>query len=768
MAGMATRREMVSIGLIAAALVLGGLWLVDKDKPTTKEQAARAGLLLRVFRQDEITRISIDRREPQGSQHIELVREGDQWKLTSPRVGPAEFMAVTSLLNELQGARAERSLGQVTNPSERAQLGLDAPRARIEIAMKGVTLKLALGGAATGGDANDAGATESYVEIAPYADEKGGVYVVPPDVAAALARGADAYRAPSLVMGNLSVAYQKVDVSGYVTLERGPYGTWRIPAGVPAAPVRADVDVVDRFFVQVSGLVAQPFVPDSTAVDVSKGATLTANLLSGGTMVVAFGGPCPVDPKLVVVQRKVPSIETGCVPQVITDSLKTPAAEYVDRHAFALLYGSELAKTSEIELVTIDGGGAKVLEIERSGAGMVMRVPTVMNLSNEVANAYLGRLARVAGDVVAPPPPLADIGLAPPAGKITLRRLVDPHSMAGGGDGGSVRWDQVVEIGLPVASDPAHKDGTQVVYLHRLDDGAILRVPFTDASALRSSAVYDLRSPNLLDVPADAITRIHASATTAKDGIAWDLQKKGGLWTMVTPPGLGADAESSGKHATDAATLTCVRWAESKDDVGFGLTPPRATLDVEREPKDDAGAATMTIEIGADAPDGVYARVRGHDPVCVLPAGKVEALLRPPFDARNVAFDPTLTPRVVITHDKRVHTLVFDTAAKIWREGADAGTPGTAATALAGKLADSVHDLRALGVVHLGPARKDEGLDAPTLVVEGFDGAASKKKLLVGGTGKFEKTDVYFARVQGTDAVYAIAKRDVDAILENL
>ncbi len=92
------RSELVSYGLIAAAVGLAVVVVVDRDRPTTKEQVARAGMLLRVFRPDDITRISIDRRGAK----VELVREGDAWKMVAPRVARTDFLAVTSLVNALR------------------------------------------------------------------------------------------------------------------------------------------------------------------------------------------------------------------------------------------------------------------------------------------------------------------------------------------------------------------------------------------------------------------------------------------------------------------------------------------------------------------------------------------------------------------------------------------------------------------------------------------------------------------------------------------
>lgn len=769
---MARTSDIVSWGLIAAAVALGVVYLVDRDKPTTKEQTARAGLLLRVFRPDEITRVTVIRRD----EKIELVREGDAWKLTSPRLAKADFLAVTSLLNALGGARTERALGTVSG-SERAQLGLDAPRAKIELAMKGVTLNLALGGVAPGGEPTDGGAKTSYLEVAPYGDEKGGVFVVGPDVAAALDRSSDAFREPSLLSGQQSSTFAKIEIKGVVTLERAAHGAWRLPAGPPGAPIRAGADAVDGLLRAMYELKADPFVPDSTPVDTGKGGTLEITQLNGEKLVVQFGGPCPVDPKLVVAQAQTTpkstpgaagSAATGCVPPVVTERVAAPSSMYVDGRAFGLLPGTESAKISEIESIVIEAGGAKIVEAERRGDGLHLRVPNDEQIDKEATDRYLARIAAIAGTVVPGGDPAA-LGLSPPAGKVTIRRRVDRLTLGGtSGDGGGEDWDQVVELSAPMPADPAAKDGPQVVHLRRLDDGAILRVPLELAQPIRLTAAQELRNPHLLSLTPESIVRARVKPTG--DG-GYEVAKKDGTWELVSPKGLGADPSSVSAVTATLASLLCQRWAAEKDDGSFGFATPSAVIDLEREPKvtGDAGAepTTFTIELGKesnDASGGVYARVRGRDPVCVLPIGKRDALLRAPVDFRNVGFDPLQTPRLVVSRAARSRTIVYSDASKTWSDASDAGSD-----LLARKLADAVRALRAEGLVHLGPARPEEGFDAPTLTIEGFDATSSqptkKKKLVIGGIGKLGDTPIYYVRVEALDATWAVLRGDVDAIV---
>jgi hypothetical protein len=735
------KREWGAYGLVAVAIALGAVVFIDRDKPTTKEQSERAGMLFRVFRDEDVTRITIDHRGKNGSEKIELVKEGDDWKMTSPRAGAGiDPTTVSGFLNTLRGARPKRAVSEV-KAGERAQFGLDAPRATAEIVMKGVTLKIALGGVPTGAQTDDAGISDAYLEVAPYGDQKGGVFVVESDVAAVLDRSADAYREPKLVAPLLSQA-SKIDVSGYVHLERALHGSWHLPGSV-----RADADVADGLFLAIYELKASPFVPDSTPIDTSKGATIDATMKDGKRVLVAFGGACPVDSALVVAQARGDRLDTGCVHPTVTDRLKWPSEKYVDEHAFALIAGAMSAKISEIESVVVESAGKKVLEAERRSDGLHLRVPNDEQVEKGPTESYLGRLAGVAGSIVKSPD-LKALGLDPPAGKATIRRLVESRNV---GDAGQESWEQVVEIGTP---DPVAK----VVHVRRLDDGAVLRVPLELADPILPSAARSLRSNVLVALSAESITRV--SAHPAGDQ-AWELKKSGSAWSLESPKGLGTDPSTANALATDLATLACLRFLE-KDDGTFGAV--QSTIEIERTvPETDGGAPekTLVVELGNPAKDGIPARIKGTDAICVLPAAKVASVLKPPFDVRHVEFDPTFHgTRLVFTHDKSVHTIVFDGATKTWNESSDAGT-----SVLAGKLGDLAHGLRASSLVHLGPAKPEEGFASPTLVIEGFDGTTKKKSLRIGAVGP---ASTFYARVDGTDATYTIAKADIDQILKNL
>jgi hypothetical protein len=755
----------VTYALCVAAVGLGVYAFVfDRGTPTTHEQGARAGMLLRVWRPDDVTRLTISRAEK--GEKIEMVREGDLWKLTSPRTAAADFIAVTGLMNAIGGARAERAVGSAQT-GDRKSFGLESPRATVEVAMKGLTLKLTLGGSATQG--GDDAASSAYLEVAPYGDDKGGVYVVGPDLARALDRSADTYRETSLLAGHQSNTFSRVTIrahdGGGVILERGAHGSWRIPSGVERAPIRADADVVNGLFAAFGDLKADPFVDDATPVDESKGGAIDIDLKVGGKVSLVFGGSCPTEKKGTVVQLRVPLKITGCVPAFVAERLARPAAAYVDGHPFGLLFGTENAKVSEIESIVIERDGKKLVDAERRADGLHLRAPNEEQLDKEASDRFLRRLATMQGEVVSP-----SDKLPPFVGRVTLRRRVDPLTLGTGSDGGPDLWDQLLEVSVPV-EEGATK--SKVVYLRRTDDGAVLRLPAEDAESLGAGASRDLRNANLLELPSDAITRV-ATHGTLPGLVPYVLERTTGMLRLTSPP-LGADPTSASEVLLHLATLSCTRWAADKDDGSFGLGAPSATVEIKRDPSkaaSDAGVpppAELTIELGGPTADGgVYARVKGHDPVCVLPEAKRDAILRVPIDRAAIGFDASQTPRIVVTHGNATRTLLF-TDAKLWRDGSSGATAGS--DALARKLADYVVALRAEAVVHLGPAGKDEGFDKPTVLAEGFENAPNspkKKRVTIGALGKLDRTPVYYVRVEGVEVTYAILRDDVEKILTTL
>ncbi len=117
--------------LLLAALVVGLLVFVERDRPGTKELEETAKRVFRDWKADEIVRISIARA---GTETAEIVaareRAGAPWRIERPIATEAEDNVFDSMLSTAQYAEWKDALAD----HDPAALGLDAPRARVTFA----------------------------------------------------------------------------------------------------------------------------------------------------------------------------------------------------------------------------------------------------------------------------------------------------------------------------------------------------------------------------------------------------------------------------------------------------------------------------------------------------------------------------------------------------------------------------------------------------------------------------------------------------------
>jgi hypothetical protein len=74
-------------------------------------------------------------------------------------------------------------------------------------------------------------------------------------------------------------------------------------------------------------------------------------------------------------------------------------------------------------------------------------------------------------------------------------------------------------------------------------------------------------------------------------------------------------------------------------------------------------------------------------------------------------------------------------------------------------------------VVHLGPPKPDEGFATPTLDVRvklAVDGGPHEVHFMLGDTALLNRERMVYARVEGVDATYAVARERVGPIIEGL
>jgi hypothetical protein len=208
------------------------------------------------------------------------------------------------------------------------------------------------------------------------------------------------------------------------------------------------------------------------------------------------------------------------------------------------------------------------------------------------------------------------------------------------------------------------------------------------------------------------------------DGVAQALSRER-TWKYLSPAGLPADEAAATDVADAIARLRAESWVAEKDDGTFGFGKCTGALATGGE----AGAHMAKVFFGRDASDGVYAKIEGQDPVFVAPRAARDAMTRLLVDRGALALDPK--PFELKKDGKSIPI------------AAEAGAI----------------DLRADDVVHFGPPKPDEGFTTLEILQD-------KKRIRIGHASLRRDQKMYFARIDGIDATFAVAKERIEPLLD--
>ena len=738
------RRNATSLALIAVAVGLGAYaYFVDRGKVTDTERARRSNDVFPAYRREDVSRVLVARA---GAPALVLERKagpdgGDpSWTLASPRPGEEPIVADQAAVERLLGAFEFASI--VRKVAADAGAFAAAPRATGTLGMGRVVYHFVLGAAAPAPEGS------AYFHV-----DGEGDFVIPHELVTALLQSPDTYRERTIVP-YLSLDLSRLEVSSppqksSVVLDRIDGTSFRLPA----LGLRASRETLDRIWSALGEMRAESFLDDAAADRAIESPSFVIHMVPtdkskpAGDLVV--GGPCPDHPEDVVVVRKSPSRVSACAPKGILAGLGTTDGTLVDRRLFS-------AHGDEIEELRFEGlaGDPRRVEIARTGNGWHERLPADRTLAGDevdAANALADLLARaeaVPGDG-APAVKPGDPG-APFAGRarVTVTKL----------DHGG---DETVTLG-PV-------DG-QVASVHRGADGAILRVPLEVARKLLPSPIA-IRARDLFPPLSD--TRAPVRVATSCDGVAQELVNDTTGWSMhelVARGGSGevkagtafpADVAGALDLASAVGRAKAESWAADADDGTFGLGPsdPRCTLSVDYA--DDAGKRSTVLEFGATSREGeggTYARVAGDPAVFVAPRSLRALAAHWLIDRAGFRASPAQVERVTL----EARTAGGAKRAAFVRQGQELVMADGKPSDVAARVSEALASLRAEGVVHTGPARPDEGFTEPALDVRlvraGDDAGATSVHFVVGHAGVWENERVYFARLDGVNATFAIAE----------
>jgi hypothetical protein len=704
------RKHGISLALAAIAVALG-VWIwIDRGSITDTERAARPNDVFPAFRRDQLSRIEIDVAKEKLVLRRDVDRDADaDWRIESPTPGPADPEAVDQLIGALEFATYVRKVAPKAAPT------FDAPRAHGSIQMGKLAFRFALGGAAP----TPEGA--SYFKV-----DGTGVFVVSKELGDQLLRGAAAYKSRTIVP-YLSLDLASIEVkskSGDLVVRRTGELTFALASGL-----RASRAGLDKLWSALAEMRADTFV-DADVKDPA--VTITMTPKDGRPRgVLLVGGPCAGHDADVVVVRTEPTRLSACAPRGILDGLSQTAGDLADKRLF-------FAHEDEVEELSLaSASGDAKIEVARKGSGWHARAPFDRDLTGDevdAANALASAVLRAEATSVAP---------IAPGEPFTLRAHVRVH-------GGEMKEDELIDVG----EAPNH---TWIV--HRLSDHARLEVTPEVARRLRPSKSA-LKGRDVILPPLDPKD---VDGLALRCGTSQDLARDPASlkWKLVSPKGYAVDASGALDLVDQVARLRADAWIADADDGSFGFATSGCSVTLTA--RADGGVRTVKLTLGRDGENGLYAIAvdsrGGTSPVFLEPRIFRDALARILVDRSALGVETGSATSIVLARSGARIELSRAGGVLV---GPDAGLPvGVPA------ITTALDALRADDVVRLGPPAPDEGFAAPSLDVRAeleADGGKRTVHLRFGRDVLRKNQAMVFARVDGVDATFAVARARVDPI----
>jgi Domain of unknown function (DUF4340) len=722
----------VNIALVVLALGVTIAVIITSGRVTTSEEQARSFNVLQAFRQDDITRIEIDH----GPTRVVLVRTplddaGTRgWHMIEPVKAEADGYSVDKVLGALEFAGVVRRI----QPSEvnRNAFGLDRPSLVVKLDMGTIHYVLGIGKTT----ASPPGA--AYASLSGRGVPGPGVIVVARGLVQQLSVSADELRGRDMTP-YLSPEIARITLKGAggTRILRHVAGNdWRF-AGM-LNDVRLSRQAFDRVLVQLARIQADHFMTlkaAQPALDAGPNVEITmapedAKQPKG---VLAVGGQCPTSKSDVVAIRRSPNPVAACVPSSVMADLETPAQDLVDHGLFTV-------HEDEVESLRIDSGGQK-LSLDRKGSGFLMRAPRRSDVTLDAGNQRLDQILSARGHIVQDPNP-KKLGLDPPRGHVTISSAAADEAHV------------VTETVLVSAPTP---DGN--VYALRKADGTVLLLPRDAARALTADASL-VRSHQILSFVADDFRSLDIRLGAVHERL---VRAGADTYVLKAPKGFSVDPGLATDLVDALGTLKADRWVADHDDGSFGLQKPTLSFDVTYA-KGDAAARTNRVTVGALASGGAYASLAGDPGVFVLPRDALDALDTLLFDRSVFMLHPKAAGRITLKAKGR--TTVLSREGHEWLDQGASLSRGRIQ-----QIIDALSTLRAEAAAHQGPAQPSEGLQSPALSVAvqaTGDAGAQKQRWSIGAGDAWRGMSIYYARADGVDATYVIARSKVQQILDAL
>lgn len=705
--------------LVALALLAIGLVLGTRDAVTSSELQARQHSLLKVFREDEVSRIEVER----GAERLVLVRTAaqdvDQFQLSEPVQERARQEKIDALLRSLRFASFLRRVdGQVN----RATLGLDQPGWVLHVTVGKIQYRLRLGAAASEPPGSH------YLELTGEGAPDKGVYVVREGLVDELAVRADDFRSHELAaIGKDSlqaVRYQRGGVQWHL---RRDAGRWRFVDRFSGALV--DRDVSDAFFLRLARLEFSEFLDPGQARALLPTEPVRLSLVprdaARQAIEIELGGTCPAHPDLIVAVRQDAELVAGCVPADRVDTLEVQPQQLLATGLFDL-------RLDEVEAFHIERGGSS-LSLLRIPSGFRMTAPEQGDVDRQLGEQRLRAWLTLQGR------PLFD---NPPQGRDVSARV----HLRGVSDIAEPYREQTVELlGRGTGSS---------VLVRRLVDGVVLEVPAIESTQLDVSGLL-LKERTILDLQAKELSRIEVTAPNFHQV----LERSADAMDLVEPSGLAEDLLLVQSLLDALRGLTALRWVSVEGSAQYGLDQPRVRVDFTVTPL-GGEVQSHALRIGSATTGGFFAR---------LDDGAVFVL------ARHVVhtFTTWVVERLLLTPDfersPRIELTVAGEEIALRREGERFVFDGAEARSDASVLVEGLRDLRTEAVVHPGAPLPFEGLERPRLqLVTRDDSGAISSRWWVGAADVVDGMSIFYLRFAGVDATYAVSRASIQRVMDLL
>jgi hypothetical protein len=383
--------------------------------------------------------------------------------------------------------------------------------------------------------------------------------------------------------------------------------------------------------------------------------------------------------------------------------------------------------------------GERRLEFARQEEGFVMQAPRQAKVALEVGNQRLEAMLGLRGELVGVDANV-ERGTGGLRGKVTLYSAGDTR------DGPS---EQTVLLVAPTSGGR--------VRVRRAVDGAVLELDRESARVLEPDATL-LRPLQVLDFSTRDVRQVEV---TWQAGHQQLVRSEAGAITLAAPKGHAVDSAQAATLMDTLASLTAERWVADADDGTFGLDKPTAQCRVRLS--GDAGAVEHELAVGGPAEGGYYARLSSDPGVFVLSRLAVQTLETWLLDRSVFVVRPDEPTRLVL-ETRRGRVELGRVGDRLVQQ---AGSPKLSVHRVE-RILEMLSGLRAEAAVHLGAPLREEGLNDPALVVlvDRPAGSLRPRRWRVGAGDSWHNISVYYARADGVDATYVIARSKVQEILD--